>query len=278
MLTSLRWPVLLSTLLFAASSWGATKLPSESDFAELLSRIEPHRVLLVGEIHGTAQTPAIVASLATRMAVEERPLIVGLELPVTLQPALKRFLASAGAKEDRKRLLADPFWQRDYQDGRSSVAMFELVESLRTLDLKRDIEVLAFDVPQDAGLSGAERDQRMGETIKTALEAAPTARALILAGNFHTRVQAGAPWDEKHRFMGHYLTDFDPYAIEILGISGSAWICTGNDVESCKARETPSNALEPGLELGDEINERGHHAIWRLPVSNQSPPAKYSAS
>ena len=277
MLTHLRYPALLTALLLSTPAWSVTATPGETEYAELLSRVEPHRVLLVGEIHGTAQTPSIVASLATRMAVPERPLIVGLELPVTLQPALKRFLASAGTAEDRKNLLADPFWQRDYQDGRSSVAMFELVESLRALDLKREIQVLAFDVPQDASVGAAKRDQQMAETIRAALEATPTARGLILAGNFHTRIQASAPWDEKHRFMGHYLTDFDPYAIEIIGISGSAWICTGNDVESCKARETPSNNLEPGLELGDEINERGHHAIWRLPVSEQSPPAKYSA-
>ncbi len=277
MLISNRWPALLATLVLSAPCWSETPLPDESAFAELLSRVEPHRVLLVGEIHGTAQTPAIVASLASRMAVAERPLIIGLELPATLQRPLQQFLASAGTTDDRKKLLADPFWQRDYQDGRSSVAMFELVESLRVLDLKRDIQVLAFDVPQDAGLGGAVRDQRMAETITAALEATPKARALILAGNFHTRIQASAPWDEKHRFMGHYLTGFDPYSIEIIGIAGSAWICTGNEVDSCKARETPSNTLEAGLELGDEINERGHHGIWRIPVSEQSPPARYSA-
>ena len=272
-----RGPLILAALLLCAPAWSATPPPAESDYAELLSRVEPHRVLLIGEIHGTAQVPAIIASLATRMAVEERPLIVGLELPNTLQPELKKFLASAGADADRKLLMADPFWQRDYQDGRSSVAMFELIESLRALAIKRDVRVLAFDVPEAAKLSGAERDQRMAGTIIAALKESAEARALILAGNFHTRIQASAPWDEKHRFMGHYLSDFDPYSIEIIGISGSAWICTGSDVASCKARETPANELQPGFELGDEINERGHHGMWRLPVSEQSPPAKYSA-
>jgi|CXWL01.1.fsa_nt_gi hypothetical protein len=271
-----RWRPLLLALLVAACAplCSATPAPDQSDYAALMARVEAHRLLLIGEIHGTAQVPAIVASLATRMAALERPLIVGLELPRTLQPALKRFLASAGTQEDRKKLLAEDFWQRDYQDGRSSVAMLELLESLRALDIKRDLEVLAFDVPADTKLSGAERDQRMAERIAAALEAKPLARAIVLAGNFHTRIQAEAPWDPKHQFMGYRLETFDPYAIEIIGIQGSAWICTGADVDSCKARETPANTLEPGLELGDTINERGHHAIWRLPISEMSPPAK----
>ena len=246
----------------------------EHSYTVLLERVEAHRLLLVGEIHGTAQTPALIAGLATRMAVSERPLLVGLEIPRDEQKRLQGFLTSAGTEQDRDKLLAGDFWQRDYQDGRSSAAMLELLESLRALALKRDVQVLAFDVPATAKTTGALRDQRMAEHIASALKASPRARGLILAGNFHTRIQDSAPWDPKFRFMGHHLQEFDPYAIEVIGISGSAWICTGEDVDSCKARDTPANNLEPGLELGDEINDRGHHGIWKLKVSEMSAPAK----
>jgi len=242
----------------------------------LLHKIEPHRLLLVGEIHGTRETPALIATLAQHMASSERLLMVGLEIPRDEQTRLQRFLDSAGTAEDRSQLLEGAFWQREYQDGRSSVAMLELIEALRSLALKTPIQVLAFDIKAEQQNDGAARDRLMAKRIRKALEAQPQARALILAGNFHTRIQDSAPWDPKHRFMGNHLIDLNPYSIEIMGITGSAWICTGPQVSDCKARDMPSNPMHAGLELGDEVNERGHHGKWWLPTSSASPPARGS--
>lgn len=236
---------------------------------EVLARARAHRVLLIGELHGTAETPAIVGELAAALAGAEQPLVVGLEIWRSEQPALDRYLASAGLAEDREQLLASPFWQ--IRDGRSSEAMAALVERLRQLKLKSPLRVLAFDVDQRAdAASGAERDRRMGEALLAALEDDPAARLLVLAGNFHTRVQGSAPWDPEHRFAGHYLADHDPYALEVIGVSGSAWMCPSQD--QCRAWELQA-PFAAGLELGEELNERRHHGSWRLPQTSASPPA-----
>lgn len=241
--------------------------------ARIVDRAAAGRVLLVGEIHGTVETPMAVADLAQQLA-GERPVIVGLEIWRSEQPAIDRYVDSAGTQEDRARLIASEFWTRDYQDGRSSQAMVDLLERLRVLALKDDVRVLAFDEEPDASADGAARDAAMAERISGALNEQPDALALILAGNFHTRVQASAPWDPKHRFMGHHLIDFQPYSIEIMGVTGSVWICTGAEVASCKARDMPANALQPGLELGDALNDRGHHGMWLLPSVSASLPAR----
>lgn len=241
----------------------------EAALQRVLERARAHRVLLIGELHGTVETPAIVGELAARLAGEDQLLVVGLEIWRSEQPAVDRFLASAGLDEDRARLLEGPFWQ--IRDGRSSEAMVDLIERLRLIMLKAPLRVLAFDVDQRQDPSGgAERDRQMGEALLAALAAQPDARLLVLAGNFHTRVQGSAPWDPEHRFAGHYLASRDPYAIEVIGVSGSAWMCPGPD--NCRAWALQAPAA-PGLELGDELNARKHHGSWRLPQTTASPPA-----
>ena len=118
----------------------------------------------------------------------------------------------------------------------------------------------------------------MAEYFSSDLDAAPQARGLILAGNFLTRIQASEPWKPEYQLMCYRLRDFDHPRIEVIGIAGSAWICTGPETSSCKARETPGNKLEPGLELGDEINERGHYGRWWLPTTQASAPARDALS
>jgi hypothetical protein len=246
--------------------------------SELLGKAAGHRILLIGEIHGTAEVPALVGDMAAQMLADDQPLLVGLEIPRDEQSRIDSYLDSAGTGEDRAVLLRGPFWTRDYQDGRSSVAMADLLERLRQLRLKSRVEVLALDRVRGTSAEGDVRDQAMAERLGEALEARPDVHALVLAGNFHTRVQKGAPWDENHQFMGYRLAAFAPYAVEIMGVAGSAWICTGAEVESCKARDFPVGTLEPGIELGDEVNARGHHGIWRLPSTSAALPAMQQAA
>lgn len=254
-------------------SVGLAAAEPETALSELLARAEGHRVLLIGEIHGTAEVPALVGDVAATMA-SAAPLLLGLEIPRDEQQRIDAFLDSAGAADDRAALLEGAFWTRTYQDGRSSVAMAELLERLRQLRLKSNVTVLALDQAPGINAEGDARDRAMAERLSHALEAAPEARALVLAGNFHTRMQKGAPWDETHQFLGYRLQGFNPYAIEIMGIAGSAWICTGAEVESCKARDFPQGTLEPGIELGDQVNGRGHHGQWRIERTTASKPAR----
>ncbi|MBK8067578.1 MAG: hypothetical protein IPK27_08075 [Rhodanobacteraceae bacterium] len=264
---------LLRSLLFCAASLlaGAARPADEvpDPLAELTERAQAHRVLLVGELHGSWEVPGIVAGLATNLLADERPLLVGLEIWRSEQAALDRYLASAGTGEDRERLLAGPFWAT--RDGRSSEAVVALIERLRALALKAPLAVVAFDIEAESDITGAERDRSMGELLLARLESMPDARLLVLAGNFHTRIQSGAPWDPAHDFMGHFLREQDPYAVEIMGVKGSTWMCP--DPEHCRAWQMPEAPFEPGLTLGDTLNDRRHHGVWWLPQISASPPA-----
>lgn len=263
----------LCTLLFSVGLLlsGAARAtePAPDPLGELTERAQAHRVLLVGELHGTWEVPGIVAGLASNLGADERPLIVGLEIWRSEQAALDRYLASAGTGEDRAALLAGPFWAT--RDGRSSEAMVDLIERLRVLALKAPLAMVAFDIAEESDITGAERDRSMGELLLARLESMPEARLLVLAGNFHTRIQAGAPWDPAHDFMGHFLRGHDPYAVEIMGVKGSTWMCP--DPEHCRVWQLHEAPFEPGLTLGDTLNDRRHHGVWWLPQVSASPPA-----
>ncbi len=99
----------------------------------LADRIEPGRIFLLGEMHGTQQSPAFVASIACAVAARGLELVVGLELVTTAQEQVDTYLDSQGRPADREALLQHVTWTRSYQDGRNSVAMRDLIERVRRL-------------------------------------------------------------------------------------------------------------------------------------------------
>jgi len=90
-------------------------------------------LVLVGEIHGSAEIPAAFGNLVCH-ALRRRPretVLVGLEIFSSAQSAIDAFLASDGGGPARAALLEHDFWRREYQDGRSSGAMLALLDALR---------------------------------------------------------------------------------------------------------------------------------------------------
>jgi hypothetical protein len=103
-------------------------------------------LLLVGEVHGTNEAPALIGDLACASATSGSPVVVALEIPIEEQTSLDNFLASKGSDADQAALLASQFWTRQPQDGRSSAAMLKLLHRLRSLRVEGTrISVLAVD-------------------------------------------------------------------------------------------------------------------------------------
>src|SRR5215470_19999405 len=90
-------------------------------------------IILIGEVHGTKETPRLFSNLVTVAAREKDKRIgVGLELPISLQRLIDEAVRSQTKIDSfRAQLVADPAWQH-IDDGRSSEAMLDLVcETLR---------------------------------------------------------------------------------------------------------------------------------------------------
>jgi len=247
--------------------------------AELPARaLAPGAALLLGEVHGTRELPALFGELVCDAALHGAEVLVGLELPGSERERVERFLASDGGERARAALLEGPFWRRAYQDGRSSEAMAALLERLRQLRAGGlRLAPLLFDAEQP----GPDRDRHMAEAIAAGLRARPGAALLALTGNFHARARPGAPWNPAQPWMGAHLRQA---GIRVLGfdlageLAGSAWICTGESASDCGAR--PWRVRRPlpdgrrrGAALLAEETPEGYAGLWVAESLTASPPA-----
>jgi len=234
-------------------------------------------VLLLGEIHGSNQSPTFVGDVACAVAASGRSITVGLEVAVAEQERFDAYLASNGQEADRKATLDGPFWHGPSQDGRESQAMFELLERLRRLRHEgREIHVVTLD-PADPTIQPVERDRRMAEALARALTRQPQDFAISLTGNFHNRIRS-APWDATYDFMGKVFSRLAPRArvlsLNVAYSGGSSWICEatagcGPQQLKGKPEGDPSNRITilPAL---DEDGYRGSYSVGKL---TPAPPA-----
>jgi hypothetical protein len=216
-------------------------------------------LVLVGEIHGTQEIPAAFGRLVCRAAAERRgkTILVGMEILSSAQSAIDTFLASEGGASADHALLAQEFWQREYQDGRSSEAMFHLLDELRR-DRKAGLKIVVRALDPQHYDSPSDRDAAMAASLIDAIAAVRPAQTLVLVGNVHTRILNGYPWDAKASYVpfGALLRARydDLIALDVTTLGGSAWTCTSSSAADCGAHElrahettgpVPRVALDP---------------------------------
>ena len=139
------------------------------------------RFVLVGEMHGTKETPAIFKDLVCSAHGLKRPILVGIELKQ--QAGLDRFMASG----DRDLAASDPLSNSDWDhsDGRTSQAMLALLEDLRALRLGGVVSgIVAFSVTRP-GETAAQGEERMASALLAAARRRPKALVIALMGNVH---------------------------------------------------------------------------------------------
>ena len=203
--------------------------------------------------------------------------MVGLEIWTSAQAAIDTFLAGPGGPAARAALLEQDFWRRDFQDGRSSAAMADLLEDCRrhrgsTSWCARSTR--AFDSPSD-------RDARMAAAVMEAVTTRRPAQTLVLVGDVHSRVLPGYPWDPAAAYLsvGAHLRKehADTVGLRTPSGGGSAWMCLSNDAKDCGVRkvgireiagELPRIVLDPVA-----LEATGWSGTLFLPALTASPPA-----
>ncbi len=127
--------VLLATVIVLASGApiGAPATTSGVSGCEPIEGVEPllelGRVVLVGELHGTQESPAFVGAVACHALAASRTVTIALEWPVQEAERVDAFLDSTGSDVDRDALLGGWIGAPGDQDGRRSEAMVALVET-----------------------------------------------------------------------------------------------------------------------------------------------------
>jgi len=214
--------------------------------AEQLWAAPETRFVILGEIHGTTETPAAFAGMVCA-ASAGRPVVVGLEFEDTAQPAFDAWMASKGTPADRDALLASTAFTRRFEDGRSSAAMLNLMEDLRRLRAEgREISVVAFrpGLVPPPGFDQNYGELAMAQNLSRMAQDRPGALALVLVGRFHASLQpAGAV-----RPAASHLPRAGLVSISLAVQGGSLWSCGGDG---------PTPACGPGEVPGADDGQRG---------------------
>lgn len=254
----------LLLFLFAAIACDVA-LASEQTTCSWPLNMPSTNLLLVGEVHGTNEAPALIGDLACASAKSGNPVLVALEVPIEEQARLEQFLLSDGSDADQAVLLASQFWTRQPQDGRSSAAMLKLLHRLRVLRAEgARISVLAVD-----GDIAGSRDADMAKRIRSTHSEG--AAVIALLGNVHASREKGRESAPDYEPAGYFLSDLNPHSVYVRGPAGTAWVC----VPECGVTSIPDNR-----HVGDKRGYLpavgvipGYDGLYAQTSSTASPPA-----
>lgn len=220
---------------------GPDRAVAPADFGAAL---EPGAVVIFGEVHGTLEAPAFVAEVAARV---HAPVMLALEIPDDVQPAIDAYLAGAPLATDAA------FWQ--WRDGRSGRGLVALLDAARRIAAR----VVCFDGTFE---SDEARDAGMAIHLMSALR--HTDVTLALCGNVHARTDSPR-WMSWHVRQRHRLLSLD------LGYAGgAAWNITdaGEGMHETGARWPGPRGVELGS-YGD-----GFDGVYRVGTLTPSEPLR----
>jgi hypothetical protein len=231
------------------------------------------RIIVVGELHGTAEVPAAFAEMVCE-AAQRGPVTVGLELPQGMQPEMDAFLA---AEDDAAALLAlegTPFRDPRMVDGRTSLAMLAMLNRIRALRAEGlDVTIHLFQPstarPAEFVQSWYELD--MAKALAVGIYARPESRVLVLVGNLHARKIGIAEIPEVGLPAIAHLPATEVLSLKVAQQGGEAWNCGpecgANSIRSTYDASARGVILEPD-------DEGAYDGLLAVGPTTASPPMR----
>jgi len=215
---------LLTTILLHAAATATVGSCPTLPGVELIAGQSQLQWIIVGEQHGTAEVPAIFGDLVCNLA-GSRKVVVGLEMPTSMQPEIDKFTMSDGGAKARAELLQLQFWHYKMKDGRSSEAMFGLIERLRQMRRSGVIQgVVAFAPAQWPGTQ-ARYEELMADNVRGAVSSDQIFVALV--GNIHALRTHWQMNGTPYMPMAGLLPGGQAATFNVVADGGSQWACTG---------------------------------------------------
>lgn len=185
--------------------------------------------IVVGELHGTAEMPSMFGDLVLE-AAKRGPVTVSLEIMVQDQTLVDAYVHSSGSTEDRAALLTGAHWKQPLKDGRSSRAMFDLLERLRLgVQVNPTLKVVTCQPSMTVNGSAA-YEKAMGACWIAAGKNQPNGRVLVLVGNAHSSL---APIFD-YAPAASYLPAARTVSLNTAEPGGEAWNC---NADGCGPRD-----------------------------------------
>jgi hypothetical protein len=232
------------------------------------------RWIVIGELHGTAETPAIFADAVCLTAEKRGPVVVALEIPSSDQPAIEAFMTSDGGPAAQAEFFKARIWHTG-TDGRSSQAVFRLFDRLRQMHLRGRVDrVIAFQDDRPSrdppGAGQGPYEQRLAASVRAA--GTKGATVVTLVGDSHAR-RTETGFGKPFMPMATHLPPDQTLTLFADGNGGAAWNCTGPKPTDCGAHELGARP-EPakrGAVLGP-ILEGAYDGLLNLGTATTASP------
>lgn len=244
--------------------------------ADALMRPDGPRFVVIGEVHGTVETPSTFGELVCA-ASEHGPVVAALELPDLMQPQLEAALDAPDEASVRAALAGTWFLNPRIDDGRTSSAMLALLKRLRVLKANgRDVAIHAFvpSVPHVPGVGQPYSELKMATTLSSAAYAHPDAKILVLVGNVHaSKIVSRNPRVGRPAIA--HLPPEDVVSLLVSSQGGEAWNCR----DTC-AVHPMSAADDPDLRgvVMQSIDDGAYDGWLALGPATASPQAALTAA
>lgn len=230
-------------------------------------------LLMFGEIHGTREAPEAVSDALDQAQQMGKEVVLGVEYPLEIQPALDRLSLSGDSSELRETLFF-----RQGRDGRTSDAMVAMLEAAG----RRGIPIRCFDLDttQRSTLVGldmlegsAARDQIMGQNLLALTRAYPRNVLIVtLSGNLHSSSLPSEGYTKAGEVVREGGVDMASVRLEPrsgnrwgLAQSAEGWVSGPQSLAAFDSTAGPRLVETPGS---------GHDATYYQDEVHASPPAR----
>ncbi|NQZ07426.1 MAG: hypothetical protein HRT35_09730 [Algicola sp.] len=239
---------------------------------ELLSK---HKLVMLGEWHGTQEIPKIFGDLvchtlssispATTSKKGSGKIAVMLEIQQELQPSLDLYMID---KISQQKFLSHPVWSPKWQDGRFSMAMLALIDRLKSLrqQYPGQLDVWLIDALR-TNQRGASKDTVMAENA-VSHKVGDYQKSLFLVGNYHNKINL-----KQGSSLAIKLKQFKPFTLTVKAQVGSYWACKGPSAQSCKANHFDRNEVAKTEGVFIYEDKQQYHGEYQFNRFTFSPPA-----
>ena len=243
----------------------------------------PPNVLFIGEWHGTVEVPQALSEIVCHLAASGRKVHIALEFPTDWSLALSKFLASQQS-EIQPRIELARLWNTlrvASPDGRTSVAMWKMLESLRVIAAANvgKLHVSAFDSRQwEARFPGdfSVGDLGMAASLTRDIETTSSEITVVLTGELHARKLPNTV-SFKPRPMAYVMTIARPswnvVTLKAAASGGDFWAC----MKKCApqphgmTRDAP-RVDAPEIRVNSDLNQEGFSGALFVGRFSSSPP------
>ncbi len=240
------------TALLATLAAAATPACKPIDGAQALIGDKAIHWVVVGELHGTVESPDAFADLVCLAGQSKRRIVVALERLNSEQPDIDAYLKSDGGPAARASLTSGANWHSDTQDGRSSEAYANMIERLRLMSQAHRFDRLVTFMPTGR-LDSAAYEKEMARVVQEAAST-PDTLVLVLVGNTHARIKKVTFGGTTYMPLAGLLPRAETRTLYVAANGeGKAWNCrmpVGTAKAACGANPAMSGSKESPRGIG----------------------------